>query len=71
MVNEALPDGRLVEVPRAGHALLLDNAPEVVRVLSEFLLPVLGSGAASARPAGSGSACAAPGAGAPSGLRGG
>jgi len=41
MVEEALPNGRLVEVPRAGHALLLDNPQGVGRALRAFLAEIL------------------------------
>jgi pimeloyl-ACP methyl ester carboxylesterase len=39
---EALPDGRLCEIPRAGHALLLDNPQVVSGVVAEFLCSLLG-----------------------------
>jgi pimeloyl-ACP methyl ester carboxylesterase len=33
----ALRDGRLVEIPRAGHAVQEDNAPALVAAVREFL----------------------------------
>ena len=38
---DALPDGRLCEIPRAGHALLLDNPQAVTSAVIEFLRSVL------------------------------
>jgi pimeloyl-ACP methyl ester carboxylesterase len=70
MVNEELADGRLSEVPRSGHALLLDNAPDTVRVLREFLEPLLVSGGSPPTPAGGGSESAAAAASHPSAFRG-
>jgi len=46
MVDAHLPNGHLVEVPRAGHALLLDNPSETRRAVLDFLLPQLRSDAA-------------------------
>ena len=37
MVDEGLERGWLEEIPRAGHAVLLDNPPEVARRVADFL----------------------------------
>lgn len=38
MVDEVLPDGRLVVIPRAGHSVMLDNPGEFEEALTAFVL---------------------------------
>lgn len=38
MVDEALPNGKLAVIPRAGHSVMLDNPQEFERALCDFVL---------------------------------